>query len=53
MNISEHKLVPPNTPGNYISEAKQALQNSLNSRAQEQDYPVTNSSVSQNSYPTF
>lgn len=37
MNISKHKLVPPNAPGNYMSEDKQALQNSLNSQTQEQD----------------
>ena len=53
MYISEHKLVLPNVPGNYVSEAKQALQTRLNSHTQEQDYPVANSSISQNSHPIF
>lgn len=53
MYISEHKLVPPNVPGNYVGEAKQALQTRLNSHTQEQGYPVANSKDSQNSHPIF
>lgn len=53
MYISEHKHVPPNVPGNYVSEARQVPQTRLNSHTQDQDYPVANSSVSQNSHPIF
>lgn len=53
MYISEHKLVPPKVSGNYVGEAKQALQTKLNSHTQEQDYPVANSKDSQNSHPIF